>query len=122
MFDGLQGRHLLAVHKREGVADILSPSCAADAVHIIFRMLGDIVIDNVTHTGDVESARCDIGRHHDFVFAALESLQRFDPFTLGAIGMQHRHRMLRVLEGVRYAISVLFRPAKNQYAVEICSL
>src|SRR5439155_492813 len=36
--------------------------------------------------------------------------------------MQHRHGMLPMLEEVRDPISVLFRPAKNQYAVEICSL
>src|SRR5438093_8383368 len=36
--------------------------------------------------------------------------------------MQHHHGMLPMLEEVRDPISVYFCPAKNQYAVEICSL
>ena len=58
---------------------------APDAVHVIFRMLRHIVIDNVTDAGDVESARGDIGRDHDFVFAALESFERLDSLALSAI-------------------------------------
>jgi hypothetical protein len=36
--------------------------------------------------------------------------------------MQYCNRMLRVLEEMRDPVSVLFGAAKNQYAVEICSL
>ena len=61
---------------------------------IIFRMLGHIVIDHVTDTGDIETARGDVGRDHDFVFPALESLERFNAFTLGAVRMQDRNRMV----------------------------
>ena len=88
-FDRLQRRQFLAVHQGERVADILRAAGAADAMHVILRMLRHVVIDDVTHAGNVEPARGDIRRDHDFVFAALETLQRFDALTLRAIGMQH---------------------------------
>jgi hypothetical protein len=56
--------------------------------------------------------RGDIGRNHDFVFAAFESFERLDAFTLRPIGMQHRHRMLPVFQFVRDAIGAVFGPAK----------
>ena len=122
MFDCLQRLQLLAAHECERVTDILRASGATDPVHIILRMLGHIVIDHVTHTGDVEPPRCNIGRHHHFVFAALESFECFDSFPLRPVRMQHRNCMMRVLQGMGDAIGVHFCPAKNQDAVEICSL
>ena len=90
----MQRRELLAVHKGKGVADILGATGAPNTMHIILRMFGDIVIDDVAHAGNVESAGCDIRRHHHFVLAALESFQCFDSFPLGAVGMQYRDGML----------------------------
>src|SRR5262249_14115152 len=74
MFDGLNGGKFLAAHERESIADILCTPRPSDAMDVIFWMLGHIVIDYMTYAGDVESARCDVGRHHEFVFAAFESL------------------------------------------------
>ena len=96
MFDRLQRGNFFAVHQGESVAYILRPPGSADAMDIIFRMFRDIVIDDVTDAGDVESARRDIGCDHHFVLATLESFQCFDPFALGSIGMQHGDRMFRV--------------------------
>ena len=121
MFDRLQGRNFVTAHECECVAYILGTARSTDPVNIILRMLWHIVIDDMTYTGDVQSARCDIGRNHYFVFAALESLQRLDAFTLCAIRMQHRHRVLRMLEEMCDTIGILLCSAKNQYAVEICS-
>src|SRR5215471_7187983 len=112
----------MTAHERERIADILRTPRSTDPVHIILRMLRHVVIDHVTYTGDVQPARCDICRDHYFVFAALESLQRLDPLTLCPIGMQYRDCMFRMLEEVRHPVGILLRPAKDQYAVEICSL
>src|SRR5262245_14800897 len=97
MFDRLQYGQLLAAHEGEGIAHILGASRPSDAVYIIFRMLRHIVVDNVAYTGDVKSARRNVGSYHHFVFAALETLERFDPFALCPIGMQNSYRMLCVL-------------------------
>ena len=122
MFDCLQGRQFPTARERERVANVLRAAGASDPVHVIFRMLGHIVIDDVTDSCDVEAARRDVGRYHHFILAALESLQRFDALTLCPIGMQYRDSMFPVLEHMRDAIGVLFRPAKNQDTVKIRSL
>src|SRR3954465_5476987 len=93
-FDRLERCQFLAVHQGEGVARILSAAGPADAMDVIFRVLRHVVIDHVAYAGDVDSARGDIGRHHDFVFAALETLERLDPLALGPVRMHHRDGML----------------------------
>ena len=122
MFDGLQRGDFLAVHKCERVADILGATGASDAMHVIFRMLRHVVIDDVTYTGDVKAARRDVGGDHHFVFAALESFERFDALALGAIGVQHGDGVSGVFQKMRDPIRILFCPAKNQDAVEVGAL
>ena len=57
MFDCLQSGEFLAIHESESVADIVRPVGVSDAVHVVFRMFGYIVIDTVTYAGNIESAR-----------------------------------------------------------------
>src|SRR5437588_11575880 len=90
MLSRLQRGQLLTVHQGESVADILRATSPPNAMDVIFRVFRDIVIDDVTDAGDVESPRGNIGRDHHFVFSALESFERLDPFALGAIRMQDR--------------------------------
>src|SRR5260370_37642013 len=97
MFDRLQGGKFCAVLHSESVANVLRPSRASDAMDVSFRMLGHVVIDNVTHSGDVESARRDIRCDHLFVLAGLEPVEGFDALALGAVGMQDRDGVLRML-------------------------
>jgi len=142
MFDRLQRGQFLPVHESKRVTDVLRAAGAPDSVDIILRMFWHIVIDDVTDSCDVETARSDISRDHHFVLAALESFECFDTLPLCAVRMQYGYRMLRacragacrrrgyrpkpwrrrVLEEVRYPVGILFSPAKDQYAVEICSL
>src|SRR5882757_9607001 len=106
----LQGGQFFAVHQGESVAHVLSATSSSNAMDVIFRMLGDIVIDHVTDAGDVESSRSDIGRNHDFVFAAFKPFERFDAFALSAIGMQNGNRMVPMFQFVRDAIGAVFCP------------
>src|SRR3954447_9707053 len=77
-FDRLERSQLFAVHEGKGVAHILGPPASPDPMDVIFRMFRDVVIDDVTYAGDVDPAGGDISCHHDFVFAALETFERFD--------------------------------------------
>ena len=95
--DRLQRRDFLAVHERERVTDVLSAAGAADAMDVIFGVLRHVVINHVTDASDIESARGNVGRDHNFVFAALETFQRLDAFALGAIGMQNGDGMVSLL-------------------------
>src|SRR5260370_41478750 len=122
MFDRLQRGDFLPVHKREGVADILGATGASDAMHVIFRTLRHVVIDDATYSGDVKAALRDVGGVHHFVFTNLESFERFDALALGAIGVQHGDGVSGVFQKMRDPIRILFCPAKNQDAVEVGAL
>ena len=113
MFDRLQRGDFLAVHQGESITDILGAARPADPMDVIFRMLGHIVIDHVAHAGDVESARGDVGRDHHFIFAALETFQRFDAFALGAVRMQHRDGMVALFQFVRDAVGAVLGATKR---------
>src|SRR4029077_905126 len=104
----LQGGQFLAVHQGESIAHVLGATSPSNAMDVILRMLRDIVIDNVTDAGDVESPRSDIGRGHDFVFGAFKPFERFDAFALSAIGMQNGNRMVPMFQFVRDAIGAVF--------------
>ena len=87
----------MTAHQRECVADILRTPRSPDPMDIILRMLGHIVIDLVTVARVFQPALCYVGRYHHFVFAALETFERFDPFALCPVGMQNSYGMLRML-------------------------
>src|SRR4029077_10689515 len=88
--DRLQRRQFLAIHEGKGIAHVLRTAGPANAVHVILGMLRYIVIDHVAYPCDVDPARRDIGRDHDFVFAGFETFQCLDPFALGPIRVQDR--------------------------------
>ena len=71
-------------------------------------MLGHVVIDDVAHPGNIEPTRSDVGRDHDFVFAAFKPFERFDAFALSAIRMQNGNRMVPMFQFVRDAIGAVF--------------
>src|SRR6266478_7476936 len=97
MLDRLKRGNFFAIHECKGIAYILSAAGAPDAMDVIFRMLGHIIIDDMTNAGNIEAARRDVGRDHYFILAALKTFKRFDTLALGAVGMQHRHRMFAIL-------------------------
>ena len=48
---------------------------ASDAVHIIFGVFRQIVVDDQFYAGDIYAARCDIGGDKESIFARFESLK-----------------------------------------------
>src|SRR5205809_7448862 len=54
MLNRLQRGQLLAVHQGEGVADILRATGSPNAMDVIFRVFGNIVINDVTDAVDIE--------------------------------------------------------------------
>src|SRR5437879_7149392 len=117
--DFMEPGNFLAVHKRERVAHILGAAGPADAMDVIFWVLRHIIVNDVADAGDVETARRDVGRDHHFVFATLETLERFDALALCAIRMENGHRMIAFFELMGNAVRAVFRSAKNQGAIEI---
>ncbi len=113
MFDRLERGNFFAVHEGEGVADVLGATGPADAMDVIFGVLGHVVVNDMTDTGNVEPPRGNVGRHHDFVFTAFKTFERFNPLPLGAIGMQNGDGMISLFQSVSDPIGAVLRSAKN---------
>ena len=68
-FDGLHVGQFLGHKERQGIALLGGATGAPDAVNVVFRMLGNIVVDHMGDPGDIKSARGDVGGNEDRIFA-----------------------------------------------------
>ena len=66
---------ILRRDKADGIAHRLGPARAPDAMHIVFRMQGEIVINHMGDAVDVDAARRDVGGDEDADQAGLEILE-----------------------------------------------
>ena len=82
MLDFLHVGELFGRHNGKGIADILRATRAPNPVHIIFRMLRDVIVDYVAYSCNVNATRGDICGNHHFVASVLESFQRLNAFWL----------------------------------------
>ena len=73
--------------ERVGLADSLGATRAADAVHIIFGIRGDIVVDDVGDAGHIDAASGNVGGDHHFIFARFKAFEGFHALRLGAVGV-----------------------------------
>ena len=60
--------------QREGFAGLARTGGAADAMHIIFRILRQVIIDHMADIFNMDATRGHIGCNQDFDFAILELL------------------------------------------------
>src|SRR4051812_12816573 len=118
-FNCLQGRNLFPVHEGEGIPHILGPAGPANAVYIILWMLRHIVIDDMTDAGYIKPARRDVGGHHDFVLAALETFECLDALALSPIRMQDGDRMLSLLQLMCDPVGAVLSAREDQGTVKV---
>ena len=75
-FDVAQQLVLVDAHQRQRLALGAGAAGAADAVHVVFRHVGQLVVHHVRQLVDVDAARGDVGRHQHPHCAVLEVGQR----------------------------------------------
>ena len=59
-------------------------------MHEVFGVLGQIVVDDVCHVGDVDTAGSDVGGNEDAMAALREAAKSGVPLRLGAVAMNLR--------------------------------
>ena len=84
-FDSTHIRTVLGNHQCKGVPFGFGAASPADAVDIVFGVLGNIVIDDVTDFCDIDSARRDIRRHKETEFTLAKTAQGLVAFALTAV-------------------------------------
>ena len=81
-----------------GKGPTLAPcaASAADPVHIVVSVQGNVEIKHVAKPRHVQTTRCDIARDQQTDLASLETFQRFRALCLWQVAMQ-RHGIVAVL-------------------------
>ena len=67
--DATRVAHVFFSDERERITTGLRAARAADAVHVIFGVFWDIVVDHMRDARDVQTTRSDVGRDENFEFA-----------------------------------------------------
>jgi len=118
----LDGRHFLQIfcgHNCERIADALCSPGAADTVHVVFRMMRHIKIDDMTDLFHIDAARSDVRGDHDFVSAVPKTAEGIFPFTLSSARMQDRHGVTFLVQLARNPVGAVFGPTENQHLIVI---
>ena len=89
-FNRLHEPFFVQAHQVDGSAVGARAARAADAVHVVFRDVGDVVIHHVWQVVNVDAARGDICRYQRTYVAALEATQGLRSGRLALVAMQ-RH-------------------------------
>ena len=69
----------------DGLTAGAGPGGPADAVDVVLRVLGQVVVDHMADRGNVQAAGGDIGGHQDPYLPCLELLEELFPFLLGDV-------------------------------------
>ncbi len=81
LFDAAQQSLLAWVENRDGCAFSAGSAGSPDAMHVHFRRRGQIKIDHVRHTGNIQTAGGNVGGHEQFGLSGAEGLH--DTIALG---------------------------------------
>src|SRR5690606_15155758 len=87
----LAAAHLVAFRvgrQREGLAITAGAAGAADAVHVVFGLHGQVEVDGVADALHVDAARRHVGGHQDAQLAALQLGQRAGALALIHVAVQ----------------------------------
>ena len=91
-------------------------------MHIVFRHIGQFVVDHLRKFLDVESAGRDLCRHQTGDLATLEHVERFDSRRLALVTVDGRRLNACALELLRQAIRAVLGAGKNQYLAPLALL
>ena len=90
----------LVVHRDESDGTPLGTgtSRAADTVHIVLTIAGNVVVDDKANVVDVDATRHDVGSHEDIDTTALELVHHHIALCLVEIAVHLAHIELHTLE------------------------
>ena len=80
--------------KTDRMPRVARPTGTTDPMHIILRLIRQIVIDHQFNPRDIDASGRDIRGDEDAVFPAPEAFQRVPPLSLGTVGVDFGDRVL----------------------------
>ena len=88
-------------------------------MHILFRHVGQFIVEDVAHRRDVEAAGRDIGRHQHLHFAGAEARERAGALGLAAVAVDGFGRNLVRRKLAHNAIGAMFGAGENDGAAHV---
>ena len=116
--EGAQRAVILRGDEADGVADGQRPARPADTMNVVFRVHGEVVIDDVRDAVHVDPARGDVGGDEDADFAGFEFLEGAEALVLRAIGMKRRGPDLGALEPPGDAVRAVLGAGEYEHGIE----
>ena len=113
-FDGGNLLDVFPGHNCKSITNTLRTTGAADPVHVIFRMMRHIEVDNMTDLRHVDTARGDIGGDHHLVTAVAKAIQGVLALALSSARMENGDGMSLLMELAHYPIGAVLSATENQ--------
>ena len=113
------GERFLRLGRDEGNRAALC-ACTArapDAVHVVFRLRGQIVVHDVVHLVDIDAAGEHIGCHQDVGRSGCEVLERVAALVLRAARMDGLHRVPGALQAAARRVGAAARAGEHDDAL-----
>jgi hypothetical protein len=116
-----RGQRLLITgrHQGEGRSCAAGAARAADAVDVILRMVGNVVVEDVAHGRDVEAPRRHIARNQNGRLALAEAVQRRHAGVLVHVAVQSRRIEAVLLQGAVQDSDVALAVTEHDRVVEV---
>ena len=98
----------------ERVACALSAPRATDAVDVGIGSVWHIEVDHMRNTVNVQTARRNVGSHHDAKVSCFEAVQGLFALSLRAIAVQAGHTKTSMRDLPRQLFGTMFRAREDQ--------
>ena len=109
---------LARCHKQNGLALTTGSTGSANAMDIGFGVIGNIVVDHVANSVDVQAPGGDIGGHQNVEGAVFQAFDHLFPLFLHHIAIQGRGRVATRLKALGQFGSGSFGADKNQHGIK----
>ena len=117
--DGSQFAFLIGKAERNGHSISTGSTSSPNAMDIAFRLVGKIVVDDVTNARNVDASRGDVGRHQHFDLVVAKCSECLLPSRLRLVAVNCRGTDTVLLEVLRKSIRTSFRFCKDNRSVNI---
>ena len=118
-FDIRQVLHFIRAHQRDRLARRTGTAGATDAVDVIFRCIGQFIVNHKRQLINIEAARGDFGGNQDFHFALFEFIERLGAFKLRTITVDGGGGKAVADQFAGKVIGIDFAACKNQHLLHI---
>ena len=105
---------LPAADKGEGAPRLAGTACTADAVHVVFIVLGKVVIDDHLHIVHIDAPGRHIRSDEDIRAAVPEVVHGHVPLMLGHVTVQTLHTEISLFQHLSQLVHLYLRIAENQ--------